>query len=323
MRLFPGGWLALSLVLGVGCGAPPSDATDAGSDGGALAGDAGVDGGTKSFTCALYAVGTTKGYWTLETRAADIITEWQTVPRKQDILLKHLLSLSSGLSEAPGYNPLTVRNLDTYSLGINGTTADFAPDQAAIYTPTTFQVMAAMLERKNGGVDPVTVLEENVFSKLGIAPDSAHDTASKWTRDNKGKPQMAGGASLSAREWARYGLLMANHGVWNGEQVLDAARVDECWSYRPPAFLGYGLTWWLNRPNEGTYDPGVDHLPADGLGDGMQLASNAPADMAIAAGAGKQRLYVIRSLDVIVVRFGRNNTAFSDHQLLGALLGQP
>jgi hypothetical protein len=87
-------------------------------------------------------------------------------------------------------------------------------------------------------------------------------------------------------------------------------------------FLGYGFTWWLNRPNEGTYTPGVDEIPIDGNGDGTQIATKAPADMFMAAGAGKQRLYAIPSMKLVIVRQGdlRTSRTFSDAAFLARLL---
>lgn len=195
--------------------------------------------GTKSFACALYALGAARGYGTLDTRASDIITEWQNDERKRDIRLKRLLSLCSGLLEAPTCSARMVRDLDTYALGIWETAAVYPTDSTAIYTPTTFRVIAAMLERRNGTVDPVAFLEREVLAPLGIASDETHPLSERWTRDAKGKPQMAGGAYLTAREWGRYGQLILQGGSWNSVQLLSAAQVAECLTYRSPAFLGH------------------------------------------------------------------------------------
>jgi CubicO group peptidase (beta-lactamase class C family) len=289
--------------------------------------------GTKSFSCALYALGAESGMWNLDTLAATVITEWQGVPRKQDIRLKHLLSLSSGLEEGmrqpdggPGYSATNVPNLDTFFLGIENSVARYDADQAAIYTPTTFQVIAAWLERRTS-TDAVDYLQQAVFGPLGIAPDSSHPQSSKWTRDARGKPQMAGGAYATAQEWARYGQLMLQEGEWNGRQLLSRDRVRECITYRSPAYESYGLTWWLNRPNNNSVNAGIDRIPADGYGDVTQIATNAPTDMYMAAGTGKQRLYVIPSLDMVIVRFGRitggAGPQFDDHQFFARLLGVP
>jgi CubicO group peptidase (beta-lactamase class C family) len=134
---------------------------------------------------------------------------------------------------------------------------------------------------------------------------------------------MAGGAYLTAREWIHFGKVWLQNGAWQGEQLLDPETVRLAATYRTAAFLGYGLSWWLNRPTEGTYDPGVDSIPPDGHADGDQIATNAPPDLYMAAGTGGQRLYVIPSQSLVMVRLGMTvaDPAWSDHELLGRLLG--
>ncbi len=49
-----------------------------------------------------------------------------------------------------------------------------------------------------------------------------------------------------------------------------------------------------------------------------------PADMYVAAGLGNQRLYVIPSQQLVIVRYAHGlNLLFSDHALLGRILGTP
>jgi hypothetical protein len=45
----------------------------------------------------------------------------------------------------------------------------------------------------------------------------------------------------------------------------------------------------------------------------------------MAAGTGKQRLYVIPSASLVIVRFGNTigNPSWSDHTMLGKILGTP
>ena len=274
--------------------------------------------GTKSFSAAIFALGATDGIWTLDENVSQTITEWIGVPNKSQITIRQLLSLTSGLVDSPDYSPTNVANLDTYDLAINGTTTPYAPGVACIYAASNFQVLAAMLQRKTGQ-DPVQYLSSRLLSTLGFSADHV----ALWTRDIKGNPQMAGGALFSAHEWVNYGQLWIQQGQWQGATLLDPGIMNTAVTYASDAFLGYGLSWWLNRPNQNTYNPPVDQLPLDGFGDGTQIAVNAPPDMYMAAGAGKQRLYVIPSLGLVVVRFGHDdNSAFTDHDLLGYLLGE-
>lgn len=275
--------------------------------------------GTKSFGAALFALGEADGIWTLDENVSQTITEWQGVTNKSLITIRQLISLTSGLVDSPEYSATNAQNLDTYDLAINDSTTPYAPGEACIYAPGNFQVLAAMFERKTG-MDPAQYLYDRLLARLGFS--AAH--LALWTRDLMGKPQMAGGARFTARAWANYGKLWLQNGQWEGQTILDPQTMSLAVTYENPAFLGYGLTWWLNRPNQGTYTPGVDNLPADGTGDGTQIATNAPADMFMAAGTGKQRLYVIPSLDLVIVRFGHGTGgSFTDHALLGEILGVP
>lgn len=276
--------------------------------------------GTKSFSAALFALGLADGLWTLDENVSQTITEWQGDARKSLITIRHLLTLTSGLRDSDAYSAPNAPNLDTYDLAINHSTTPQPPGAACIYAPSNFQVFAALFERKTDGRDPLEYLHARLFAPLGMSAASL----ALWTRDVRGKPQMAGGAFYTAREWAAYGKLWLRGGQWSTQTLLDPPAMRLATSIESPAFLGYGLTWWLNRDNEGTYTPGLDNVPIDGRGDGTQIATNAPADMFMAAGSGKQRLYVIPSQGLVIVRFGKlANSAFTDHALFAHLLGVP
>jgi PKD repeat protein len=275
--------------------------------------------GTKSFSAALFALGAADGLWTLDENVAQTITEWQGVTNKQDITIRQLITLTSGLLDSPAYSAGNAANLDTYELAINESSTPQPPGAACIYAPSNFQVLAAVFERKTG-LDPVQYLYDRLLARLGFS--AAH--LALWTRDIQGKPQMAGGAYFDARAWANYGKLWLQNGQWEGQTLLDPQFLNLAVTYDNTAFKGYGFTWWLNLPTGNTYNPGVDQIPSDGRGDGTQIATNAPTDMFMAAGTGKQRLYVIPSLDLVIVRYGRGvGGTFSDHTLLGHILGAP
>ena len=251
---------------------------------------------------------------------AETITEWKGDPNKSRASLLQLLSLQSGLSTNPDYKPADVSDLDTYQLAIDDP-ANYAPGQAFIYDPLAFQAFALMFERRSAGTDPIDYLQDRIFGKLGI---SAGDYV--WQRDAENHPQMAGGASISAPVWARYGQMILQNGTWQGTRVLPAQGVKDCLTYENPAYLGYGITWWLNRDVGGTYDPSIDMVPADGLPTpgSSQIAPRAPADMVMAAGTGHQRMYLLPTQRLVVVRLAPLSTEldeWSDDEFLARLLG--
>lgn len=273
--------------------------------------------GTKSFSCSFMLAAEADGYVSRDQKVSDVITEWKSDPNKSQSTVRQLLSLQSGLSTNPAYDPLNVGELDTYQLAIEDP-AHYAPGDAFIYDPLAFQAFALMFERKSGNTDPVAYLRDKVFTPIGLSGD-------EWERDAQNHPQMAGGASVSAPMWARYGQLMLQNGTWQGSRVLPAEGVKDCLTYSNPAYLGYGISWWLNRHVGDSYDPSVDVIPADGIaGAEGQIAPNAPADMVMAAGTGHQRLYLLPTQRLVVVRLAPLSTEadeWSDDEFLSRLLG--
>lgn len=270
--------------------------------------------GTKSFSFALFALGVMDGIWSLDEPVFETIGEWAGDARREAITIRHLLTLSSGLLDAPEHNATQVPSLDLYDLAINRSTQPYDVDTALIYGPVNFYVLSAVFERKTG-LDPVDYLYERLLAQLGMKPEHTL----RWTRDIKGKPQMAGGAWLDARTWLNYGQLMLQNGYWLGQQLLSADLVGLSTSIDNPAYQGYGLTWWRNTPLDGSYDPSTDSVPADArpTNAGEPIVADLPADLYFAAGLGRQRLYIVPSQNLVIVRFGMAlSQSFSDNQLL-------
>ena len=97
----------------------------------------------------------------------------------------------------------------------------------------------------------------------------------------------------TARDFARFGLLYYNNGIWNGEQVLPENWVKE--STQPSIAdqqKRYGYQFWLN----GYREPGKSTL----------IFPDVPPDMYYANGYGGQSIYIIPSEKLVVVRLGLN-----------------
>lgn len=93
----------------------------------------------------------------------------------------------------------------------------------------------------------------------------------------------------SARDWARVGLFFARHGMWNGRRLLPEGWVRYTATPAPGDPNGeYGAHVWL-RDLEPGRPPAPDNLPADAFH---------------FFGHGAQRITVMPSLDLVVVRLG-------------------
>ena len=126
---------------------------------------------------------------------------------------------------------------------------------------------------------------------------------------------------LAASEWAKIGEFVRGGGKLEGRPLVDEATFGEMFqgSQVNPA---YGLTWWLPRST-----PAVDIVTRST--DITSHAAELPADMVVAAGAGDQRLYIIPSLRLTIVRQAKLDIAalaagkkgdWSDWRFLSLLL---
>lgn len=121
------------------------------------------------------------------------------------------------------------------------------------------------------------------------------------------------------RNMARFGLLLLNKGVWNTDTLLrDTAYLRQMTTTSQSMNMSYGYLTWLN--GKASYMmPGLQ-LVITG-----SLAPNAPADMYAGLGKNDQKLYVIPSYNMVIVRMG-NDAGFPaaavsafDNELWGKL----
>lgn len=101
----------------------------------------------------------------------------------------------------------------------------------------------------------------------------------------------------NTRSMARFGLLALNKGKWNGETILNETFFNESVTTSQNINPSYGYLWWLN--GKAKY-----MLPNAQTVYNNTLVPNAPADMYAAMGAEDQRLYVIPSRNMVIVRMG-------------------
>lgn len=272
--------------------------------------------GTKSFCGAIATAAIADGLiasW--DEKVVETIPEWKDDPRRSQITLRQLLSLTSGIAgggigRAPAYADAIA----------NEASAD--PGKQFAYGPVPFQIFGEVMRRKLAGGEKkeavLDYLERRVLNPIGL-------THGVWRKDKDGNPHLPSGASLAAREWVKFGELVRLGGKWEGKELLPQKTLDECFvgSEVNPA---YGLSWWLNRPVDRATLRRVPLLrrAQDLVGEKHDLVP----DLVFAAGAGNQRLYVSRKLELVVARqaigileslAGRRDD-FSDRELLSRLL---
>jgi len=101
----------------------------------------------------------------------------------------------------------------------------------------------------------------------------------------------------TTRSMARFGLLMLNKGKWENNLVLNETYFNGATNTSQNINLGYGYLWWLN--GKSSY-----HLPQSQLQLNGSLIPSGPSDMFMALGKNDQKIYVIPSKKMVVIRMG-------------------
>jgi CubicO group peptidase (beta-lactamase class C family) len=102
----------------------------------------------------------------------------------------------------------------------------------------------------------------------------------------------------TARSFARFGLLISNHGIWNTDTIMhDTSYFRQMINTSQNINLSYGYLWWLNGKT--SY-----HIPQTQLQFPGPLVPDAPADMFAALGKNNQILNIVPSLGLVMIRMG-------------------
>lgn len=238
----------------------------------------------KSVTSALVGIAIDEGKIpSVTVPMTDYYPQWIGSPRDQ-IALEHVLHMTSGLDWEEIYQVDMANESDVVQLVFTTESPlAYVLDRPLRVTPgTTFNyssgdtlLLSGMLQQATGR-PAGEYAQEKLFGKLGIE-------AAEWWTARTGETLTYCCLDMTSRDFARIGLLYMQRGMWDGEQVVPQAWVDASLS-PAPAYMGYGYQWWL----EG------------------RTATDAiiPDDLFMANGHDGQYIYVIPSLELVVVRNG-------------------
>ncbi|MEM9679121.1 MAG: serine hydrolase [Bacteroidota bacterium] len=104
----------------------------------------------------------------------------------------------------------------------------------------------------------------------------------------------------TARSMARFGLLCLNNGTWDDEIILgDMQFFNEMTTTSQSMNPAYGYLWWLNGRSSYRI-PGSTQLFQG------ELIHNAPDDLIAGLGANDQKLYIVPSRKLVIIRMGND-----------------
>lgn len=203
--------------------------------------------------------------------------------------------LGAGWTNSPSTEAhITIRNLLTMTSGLTDKFEfESQPRAAWRYNTNAFQMLSRVIEHAAN-----TTIDDWTNSKLG-EPLGWHDASWRQRALLKlpdGTPQH--GLQLSARDAARFGLMVLGGGRWSGKPVVPAPYLAEALMPSTTLNLSYGYLWWLNGQESALVPGSKTSRPGP-------LIPAAPMDLVAAMGALDQRIYVVPSRQWVIVRQGR------------------
>ncbi|MDW8415151.1 MAG: serine hydrolase [Thermaurantiacus sp.] len=230
---------------------------------------------------------------------ADFVTEWKGTP-KATPTIRHFLWNSSGLTR------FTYNDFAPWSLAmreylsphherilIHETRLEYPPGREYDYSMITSDVLALVIERATGR-RYAEYLGQELLKPIGAAGGTV------YVNRPGGLAHAGCCLNLPAESFLRLGILLAQDGVWEGRRLLPEGWVRD--TVTPsPANPHWGLHMWIGRPcvkrlrwfPERAQPVGVLHSEC-------YLAP----DLFLFDGAGHQAMWIVPSLDLVVLRFG-------------------
>jgi CubicO group peptidase (beta-lactamase class C family) len=244
----------------------------------------------KSVMAALVGIAAGEGRLSLDGPAP--VPEWRTPgDARAHLTIDQLLRMSSGLAfgeRAGATTDLSVMLFTRADAGAFAAGEPLAhpPESVWSYSSGTSNILSRILRDAFGRdlAEQVRWSRERLFDRIGMS-------TAIFETDASGSFVGSSFVFASARDWARFGQLHLQDGIWSGERVLPAGWVDYVRTPTPKAPLGlYGAHWWLNARESGA--------PED------RTWPSLPRDVFAARGMSGQYVVVVPSAELVVVRLG-------------------
>ena len=236
----------------------------------------------------------------LDMKATADIPEWAGDERK-NITVENIFHMSSGLDWLENYftiSEATVMLMQSDDMFSSVVTCDLAHEPGSFwnYSSGDANLLSGLIRKAIGDEDEyVGYAYTRLFHRIGMLNTLVETDAS-------GLFVASSYSYGSTRDWARFGMLFLNNGIFEGDTVLRPEWV-EYMKYPAPASDGhYAGTFWLQEPN-----------PENALTD-------VPDDIFFADGFLGQRVYIIPSKKLVVVRMGYSLADISMNDLLREII---
>ncbi len=234
---------------------------------------------TKSITATIFGILQYQGKYDINKPAP--VAEWKNDKRAK-ITTNDLLHMNSGLEWTERYDEICdatkmlFEATDMGSVQLNKP-AEHEPNSYWNYSSGTTNLLSGILRKQfNSQQEYLDFWYSALIDKIGM-----HSMVVET--DLAGHFVGSSYAWATTRDWAKFGTLYLHEGNWNGEQIFDKSWSKYVATPTNTSDGYYGAHFWLNAG--GKYP-------------------DAPKDMYYASGFQGQKVFIIPSKDMVIVRMG-------------------
>ena len=244
----------------------------------------------KTLTSTMTGIAQQDGFLSINDKVSDYIgTGWtsETLSQENLITCRNLLAMTSGIDDYVN---------GIYSDDVTPSTLNYKEDAGTRWAYSNVYVKLQDVIAQASGQTWVNYFNTKLRDKLGMT--------GSWIQSGNNVVYWS-----TTRSMARFGLMVLNKGKWNTTQIVNEAYINQATTTSQNINLSYGYLWWLN--GKASY-----HLPQSQLQLNGSIIPTAPNDMFMALGKNDQKIYVIPSKKMVVIRMGdaadAENLALSD-----------
>ena len=231
----------------------------------------------------------------LDQPVSDFISEFGE-GEKSKITIRHLLTMSSGLSWDEAYSSLFSTTTQAYygkflrKLVLDQTVIN-EPGKQFDYLSGDTQLLSLVVAKATGKTVS-EYMSEKIWSKIGAEHNAL------WSLDREGGIEKAYCCfNSNARDFARIGRLILNRGKWNGNQIISEAYLDI--TLKPTLYLA---------------DKELNGVPTERYGHKWWFTTHRGHSVTFARGIMGQYIFIVPELNMVAVRLGHLR---SDERIYG------
>ena len=163
-------------------------------------------------------------------------------PRKDEIRLRHMLTMQTGLETTSFYNYGAWVASSDWAWDQLRRPMECDPGECHSYSTGTSHLLSVILTRRSGK-SLRRYMRDELFGPLEIP-------LGEWDRDPQGNYLGGNNMPLRPRDMLKIGQLFADGGRYDGRQLVPEAWIEESWTPRgmsPWNRHRFGYLWWTER----------------------------------------------------------------------------